>query len=155
MLSTSHSCSEMNPLQNVAITGRERVGSVASVNPHYSVLSGLPLVSFSSLIMSKLSWQTEERKTRKFKIKNPCWEPTNQKVPQTMVKSWRGHQYSGKREELRGQRGGGGEKQVGEARVREGWEGWSSAVLCLRHLIQTDWIAFSCRACHSASSVGF
>lgn len=54
----------MNLLQNVAITGRERVGSLASVNPYYFVLSGLPLVYSSSLIMSKLSWEKEERKTR-------------------------------------------------------------------------------------------
>lgn len=54
----------MNLLQNVAITGREGVGLLASVNPHYFVLSGLPLVSFSSLIASELSWEKEERKTR-------------------------------------------------------------------------------------------
>lgn len=35
-----------------------------------------------------------------------------------------------------------------------GWEGWSSAVLCLRLLIQTHWIAFSRCAWHSGSSVG-
>lgn len=55
----------MNPLQNVAIAGREHVGSLVSVNPHYFVLSGLPLVSFSSLIMSELSWEKEEKKQEK------------------------------------------------------------------------------------------
>lgn len=74
----------MNPLQNVAIAGRERVGSLASVNPHYFVLSGLPLVSFSSLIMSELSWEKEERKTRK----KPCWKPTT--TTKHFHKSWSG-----------------------------------------------------------------
>lgn len=46
----------MKPVQNVAITGWERVGSPAWVSPHKFVLSGLPLVSFSSLIMLELSW---------------------------------------------------------------------------------------------------
>lgn len=110
----------MNLLQNVAITGRECVGSVASVNPHYSVLSGLPLVSFSSLIMSKLIWDTEERKTRKLKKKkNPAENQQTKKFhkPWSRV-GWVINIQANVRNSEDGEGGGG--KQVGEARVREG-----------------------------------
>lgn len=117
------------------------------------VLSGLPLVSFSSLIMSELSWEKEERKTRK---KNPAGnQQTNQKK---FHKPWSGVgcviNIRANMKNWEDSEGDGG-KQVEEERVREGREGWSSAVLCLQQLIQTDWIAFSCRVCHSGPSVGF
>lgn len=63
----------MNLLQNIAITGRERVGSLVYLHPHCFVLSGLPLASFSSVITPELVWEKEERKTKK-KDKH-CWEP--------------------------------------------------------------------------------